>query len=351
MRSAVGSIYKYGKNHYRVRVTTQAGRKSRNVRGSRAQAERVMAALLAEGGDRGQDISVADLINGIYLPYAKENVRESTYASYRRYAKRICDSEVGTWMLSSLASHAHDLRDWLREQDTVGGARNCYKVLRQALAYARKVRHLNVEVITDMIDMPRTKPPEKPVVTLSHVREYVDCAAGTPIHAGVIVSLSVGTRRSETCALDWDDFTWDGGDEWFGRVDITRGVHERAGGGIYEEPPKSATSVRTVYFPRWAGEMLYGMRGTGPIMQSDGERVRPDYFTRKWRSCQLKANLRFVPLKNLRHSCATILIRELEVPVADVQQLLGHSSTAVTEGFYLQKSDAPLVRTASAWTI
>lgn len=53
-------------------------------------------------------------------------------------------------------------------------------------------------------------------------------------------------------------------------------------------------------------------------------------------------------VKNLRHSCGTMLIREAEASITDVQQLLGHTSYHTTETFYIQKSDKASRRVASA---
>lgn len=350
MRSAAGSITRLGKDHYRIRVTAKNGeRLSRNIRGSRVEAERTKATLLMEGGYKGQDITLSSLIEDIYLPDIKGTVREYTYLGYERYAKMIAESELGTWPISSLPSHTRDIEAWLASLPTAGGAGFAYKVLRQALSHARKRRHIPVELVTDMIDQPRTEPPEKPTVTLATMRDYLACCEGDVIYPGIVISLAVGTRRCETSALDWSDIAWERGDGWWGRFRVTRGLHERSDGSTYTEPPKSRASERDVFLPEWAGEVIHPLRGDGPLMLLDGQRLRPNSFSRRWMRCQRRADLPPVPLRNLRHSCATILIRELGVPVADVQQLLGHSSSAVTEGFYLQQDAAPLVRTSSAW--
>ena len=59
----------------------------------------------------------------------------------------------------------------------------------------------------------------------------------------------------------------------------------------------------------------------------------------------LKAGM---PFRNTRHSCGTILVREKGVPVADVQQLFGHSTPVVTSTFYVQSGVESAQRAASA---
>lgn len=77
--------------------------------------------------------------------------------------------------------------------------------------------------------------------------------------------------------------------------------------------------------------------------------MRPDHFSRVWRKITASAGLKHVQVKNLRHTCGTILIRELGASVADVAELLGHSTTSTTEKFYLQQSDASKKRVSKMW--
>ena len=81
-----------------------------------------------------------------------------------------------------------------------------------------------------------------------------------------------------------------------------------------------------------------------------GEIMHPDYFSHLWARYIKRAGLPpHIQLKNLRHSCGTILVRKAGVALADVQELLGHESLHTTETFYVQSSEISKKRTAKAW--
>ena len=62
--------------------------------------------------------------------------------------------------------------------------------------------------------------------------------------------------------------------------------------------------------------------------------VDPDNFRkRRWRPLLDKAGLRYVPIKALRYTCASLLIYQRET-LAYVKEQLGHSSIQVTVDHY-----------------
>ena len=71
----------------------------------------------------------------------------------------------------------------------------------------------------------------------------------------------------------------------------------------------------------------------------NGELVKPDYVDRTF-SRILKTNrFRHIRLHDLRHSCATLLLRN-SVPLPEIQKWLGHSNIITTQRYsHLDKSD------------
>ena len=100
--------------------------------------------------------------------------------------------------------------------------------------------------------------------------------------------------------------------------------------------------------PEWVGERLKKLERGEYVCEDENGVLSPDHFTRAWAKAQKVAGFPNIQVKNLRHSCGTILVRELNVPIGDVQQLLGHTSSRTTETFYIQKSNASAQRVASA---
>lgn len=347
LRSSAGSIQKLGANRYKVVVTygfdARTGkqhRKCKTIRGSRREAELIKAQMMLS--DEPSDVTLGEYTQ-IYLDDAKLRVRDYTFTGYERAAKKIFDSTLQYVKLSAL--NERTVRLWLDEQQTIGGKETAYKILRQVLRHARRAHYVPY-VVTDSIDCPKPKERPKDTIAAEEIHNYLAAVAGTEIEAGVIISLAVGLRRSEVCALSWEDITEDG------RVSVTKSLHETKGGGLKFEDTKTKKSNRVVYLPEWALKRINEIRRTSSgewVCMYDGELIHPDYFSNLWRRYCKKKSLRPIQLKNLRHSCGTILVREAQLPISDVSQLLGHTSTRTTENFYVQPSEVSAKRTAKAW--
>jgi integrase len=79
-----------------------------------------------------------------------------------------------------------------------------------------------------------------------------------------------------------------------------------------------------------------------------GEPLRGDGVTKyAWRPILVRLNLPAVKLHGARHTCATLLF-EAGQEMKDVQEMLGHSSIAVTSDIYSHVSSARRRRSADA---
>ena len=65
---------------------------------------------------------------------------------------------------------------------------------------------------------------------------------------------------------------------------------------------------------------------------ADGELMKPDYIDRNFLKIITDNNFKKIRLHDLRHSCATLLLRN-GVPMEEIQKWLGHSSIRTTERY------------------
>ena len=355
MRSSAGSITKLDNNRWRIRVTGgfdpktgKPRRISKTIRGSKRDAERIKASLLtADHPELSKNVRVCDVALE-YLEQKKGTIREPTWQEYERLAQEVLCAPFANLAIARLETQEKAVREWLYSFSAPWTRKSEYKFLRQMLNYAKKQHYITVSVL-DYIPEPKTERKEIETISRDDMQAYLDAVKGTDIEAGILVMLYMGLRRSEALALKWADVTLD--DEPTLRIE--RSIRELKGGGVVFNEPKTAKSKRVDFIPAPCASRLAEIRRANKkdvwLCQFENDVMRPDYFSRSWRAYIKKAGLKPVAVKNLRHSCGTILVRELGVGLSDVAELLGHSTTRTTEQFYLQSSNTSKKRTAEAW--
>ena len=157
-----------------------------------------------------------------------------------------------------------------------------------------------------------------------------------------------GARRGEILGLKWADLRVP--DIGNPSVAIRRvWVLDAAGSPVLKEP-KTVGSIRTVPIDPATVEALEGWRvrqdqdheawaeGYDPdgwmFTREDGSPIRPDTYTKTFVSACREAGVPLISPHGLRHLAGTMLL-EAGVPARVVADVLGHSSTRVTNDTYL----------------
>ena len=73
----------------------------------------------------------------------------------------------------------------------------------------------------------------------------------------------------------------------------------------------------------------------------DGSPLRPDYVTNHYKRILQKSDLRFVSMRNLRDTAATVLHNQ-GFDVKSIQGLLGHADVSTTANIYVHFDDRDL---------
>lgn len=175
--------------------------------------------------------------------------------------------------------------------------------------------------------------------TLDECMRLQEVLRGTCIEALCLVMLNAGACREEACALDWDDFEWDGC-----TAEVYKAYTVTQSEGCQMKEPKDECRFRTLYFEGYAADRLYelsiGQSGPICVEPTSGERMRPDRSQRLFSAlCALFGLPSDIPVNHLRHTYATQQI-DAGTDVAKLRDLLGHSSTsAVTEMYILPREE------------
>lgn len=339
MRSELGNIRKLGPGSYRVEVsfgrdavTGEPRRSSRNVRGTKADAKRMAARMALEmGAAPSSTMTLSEYLEEMWLPATRERVRTRTATDYELKLKKHVTPRLGHLRLDSLAPYQLDR--WLGELaagDLSPRSRlHCYRVLHNALSQAVRWRLIPSNPL-DAVERPKVEQSDPDVLSASEANTYLDAFTGHPIEPFIVVAIAAGLRRSELAALRWSDV-----DLKTGVVSVSRGLHE-AGGKVWAEDPKTARSRRTVVLPAWAVARLKKLRGLGPLVTEDDGPMRPLRISALYRKhVDATEGLRYIPLKNLRHTSASLALAA-GVDLVSVSRRLGHSTVTTTDTFYLR---------------
>ncbi|MBI2853297.1 MAG: site-specific integrase [Chloroflexi bacterium] len=173
---------------------------------------------------------------------------------------------------------------------------------------------------------------------------FLEACNGTPYRTLFELDAATGLRRSELLALAWKDIDLLGC-----ALIVRRSMHVLKGGKITFAEPKSARSRRTVALtPRMALAMRAyhdkqeaAMNEIGKtltdddlvFLYADGMPMLPDGISTAFKKIARRCGLSDVHLHCLRHSHASILLKQ-GVNIKAISERLGHSSTSFTLDTY-----------------
>lgn len=215
-----------------------------------------------------------------------------------------------------------------------------------------------------LADAPRIEHPPVRVLSVDEARRLIDAAHSERFEALYSVALALGLRKGEICALTWHNLDLE-------RAQLTivnslqriRDRHANDGPKTHLEivETKTQKSQRTISIPQYAvralrahhvrqmeARLLAGAlwHEQGLVFANPtGGPIEPVLFHRDFQRVLKKAGLPRIKFHALRHSAASLMLAQ-GVPLKTIQEILGHSSIAVTSAFYAHLGDE-LKRTAA----
>ena len=280
-----------------------------------------------------------------WLEMAKIEVKESTYALYRRNVESHILPHIGGLKLSQITSQRLTafVGDLLTRGrcDGKGGlepktVQDICVLLGSILEYAKQEYNAS-----PALKLPTLKAPEKEMRVLSldeqqKLENYLFCNLDLTA-VGCLLALYTGLRLGELCALTLSDF-----DLSSGTVKINKAMQRiknhddksKAKTKIIIDTPKSRASVRVLPLPaflldiikkRYCSASPYAFFLTG----STGRFMEPRAVEYRFKQITDKCNLKAVNFHALRHTFATRLA-EHGTDIKTLAELMGHSSSKMT---------------------
>jgi integrase len=294
-----------------------------------------------------QDLKVGKLLDEAH----SVELKPSTVASYRSKIDLYLRPAIGHERAQALSPGR--LSVVFREMADHGG-KDGRPVSPRSVEFARAVlrRAMNDAVVDRLIEInpvvgskspKKDGKPQHVTWTGEHAQAFLGATADTRLAPLWQLALATGMRRGELMALTWQHVDLDAGIvsvEWstaqVGRelVTTTPKNHERRKVQLDVRTVAVLRSWRTVQAQeRLAWGSAY--EGTEGIVftRENAQRVSPNAVSKAFLRAQAGLGLPRVTIHGLRHSHATILLRD-RVPVHIVSKRLGHKDPSVTLNVY-----------------
>ena len=330
MRAALGSIERLETGRYRISIEGppkpdgRRTRKSKIVRSTREDAEIALARMKLDAGKPVDiDLTVERYWEVFYSPTLSRlapTTRQGYMQAWRTLVKPLFgDSPMG-------ALKARDIERRLLTIEKPGQQRNAFKLLRQMFNEAYRDELVEANPFDRRIRLSKMEKHEPEVILLEDIPKWVEAARGQPWEPIAICMLFSGMRREEACALYWEDVELTGG---LCSIRIDKTLTESAG-KVHEGPTKTPESRRTVFMSGWPARRLAELKSTGPLWpDANGNRMAPDKVSREYKKALSRSDAKYVPLRNLRNSYATMMLG-LGTSDSMISKSLGHT-TLVTD--------------------
>lgn len=288
-----------------------------------------------------------------WLKIVKPLVERATYKSYDNMVSariRPHFEKLNLLLTEVEPKHIKMLYDEILEQGyTTNTVIHYHAVLHQALAYAVKNDYI-LSNPADRVKRPKKNKHISSFYTKDEILTLLDIAKDDPIYIPIVLSTYYGFRRSETLGMRWSAIDFENK-----TITVNHKVTELTENGktiVYaEDKLKTKSSYRTLPLIPVVEEKLlehkaklernqklFGNSYCKEYMDyvcvdEMGKLFRPNFVSDHFGWLLKKYGLKKITFKELRHSCASMLVAE-GIPMKSIQEWLGHSNFSTTADIY-----------------
>lgn len=326
------------------------------VHGSKKDTERALRELLhlveTNGYVQPSRMTLGEWLEQWLRDYAAVNTAPRTYEGYAGIVHAHLIPALGSIPLTALqARHIQAYYSKALQsgrKDGSGGlssetVRHDHRVLFEALRHAVKQGVL-IRNVAEAVDLPHPERKEMAALGPESVARLLDAARETPYYDLFYTAIYTGLRRSELLALRWQHV-----DLELATLSVVETIHQLRNGEYVTRQPKSKRGRRRVDLSPSLALLLREHKAKQEATRCqlgllllpndlvfshpDGTPLRPNSITRCFRELADSVGLYGVRFHDLRHTHATLMLRQGIHPKI-VSERLGHSSIAITLDTY-----------------
>lgn len=283
----------------------------------------------------------------VWLKSNMPNKKESTVIKYSNLIEKHILPELGNYQLTNL--DASVFNSFLQNKisngrlDGKGGisisyARTIMIIIKSALDYAN-AEGICSPISTSNIVVPKVQKSDVTILTEAEQKklEHFIFSNVNNNTIGIILSLYMGLRKGEICALKWENI-----DLYRRTINIENSisvVKNKNGTGTHFEikKPKTESSVRSVPIPNLILPLLKEIKKSSSsefVVSKNKKFINPRTFEYRFHKEILKCGINDFNFHKLRHTFATRCIEKGMDPKT-LSEILGHSSVAITLNLYV----------------
>ena len=302
-----------------------------------------------------------------WLGFIKNSVEENTYAGYELTVKnRISPyfKKIGVTLAELTSLAIEGFYEYCFNTLKVKGVtiQHYHGLMHKALKYA--VRHnLIAANPMDRVERPKAQKFVGSFYSVAELEALFEAAKGDPLEFPILMAAFYGLRRSEIVGLKWKSVDFENN-----IITINHTVLQAKCDGelklLYKDRTKNMSSCRSMPLVPQYRELLLKLKEQqkqnrklcgNSYIDSDyicvnpmGGLYTPNYITQHFSLLLKKHNLRHIRFHDLRHTCASLLLKN-GISMREIQEWLGHSNFTTTATYaHLETSakDASAARMA-----